>query len=96
MSDWKERSNKRRDERNIKISDESVKHSSKKDKKKWCKGKVGTEHTPICMPYSKYTGFKAFTDCRELVCTNCGKILDTYLPFSLVINKDKPDWVIDE
>ena len=67
-----------------------------KDKKRWCKGKVGVEHTPACMPYKhRYPSTVmggAQTRWRELVCTKCGKILDYYYPFKSS-KKPKPAWV---
>jgi hypothetical protein len=45
MSEWKEESAKRRDFRSSKDGPESTgSKKRKKNKKKWCKGKVGEEH----------------------------------------------------
>lgn len=107
MSDWKEESIKRRDIRSTKGSDEHRKDSSinNKNTKKWCKGKVGREHKPVCMTYSeaklpqaerdlkrKGVGIVGKTQSRYryLVCTSCGKELAIYYGFG---NEKKPDWV---
>lgn len=67
-----------------------------KDKKRWCKGKVGVEHTPVCMPYKSQHPSTVMRgtqmNWREYVCTKCGKVLDTYFAFRGSKRK-KPDWV---
>lgn len=90
MSDWKIGAAKRRDARATKISDESKagsnKKDSKKDTKKWCRGKVGVEHVLKCFKYSelKLTGsdFRGtcFSKWRILACVECGKELKCYIP----------------
>ena len=66
--------------------------NKRKNRKKWCKGKVGVEHQPVCMDFHKvkndYTQHQPFKDkCystsdhwRVLVCAVCGKELDWYYP----------------
>jgi hypothetical protein len=101
MSDWQERANKRRDERNTKVSDEPKKtNKAKKDTKTWCKGRVGRDHTPKCMPHKPMIVGKnnknVFSGWYDYVCTACGKVLDTYYPCSWG-NQDrpKPDWLVE-
>lgn len=107
MSDWKESSNKRREVRHTKDSDEHRKESSikRKNTKRWCKGKVGKEHTTVCMTYAEAKlpkeernvtrsgvgkASKYFERYRFLVCTNCGKELEVYYGLK---SHQKPDWV---
>jgi len=95
MSDWKQGAAKRRDARNAKapetdrISNPKISRK-KKDTKKWCRGKEGTEHNLKCVDYrdtklaardingtnmtNLYAGWKL------LVCTECGKEVDHYYP----------------
>lgn len=99
MSDRKKDAAERRDERNIAgdLDEKSSGQTRHKDKKRWCKGKVGVEHTPVCMPYRKHHGLAvldgAMKNWRELVCSRCGKVLDYYYPFNRSRGKKKPDWV---
>ena len=51
-----------------------VKHKSKKNTRKWCKGKEGREHKPIWVDKSKYE----FHFHCEYVCQACQKILNSY------------------
>lgn len=102
MSDWKEGANKRRDARHTKTDDEpkrSLKPAkTKKDTKRWCRGKIGIEHDAVCLTYDEAksvndnSGFfhKYMAQYRYLVCKNCGKELATYYGAS---NQKKPDWV---
>ena len=91
MSDWKEDSNKRRDERHTKIDDSGTGPaiSQKKDKKKWCKGKVGKEHKTEVRKYSevKKIDMNYCVNWKILICTVCGKELDVWFT-----RKNKPDW----
>lgn len=89
MSDWKASAIKRRDERAT-IGPEEEQAGGKahpKDRRRWCRGKVGVEHTPVCMPH------KHVQKWRELVCNTCGKVLDYWYPFGSRKNNPKPDWV---
>lgn len=74
----------------MKEPSEMAKHQSKKDTKKWCKGKVGVEHKPKCMVFSEM-----LDNSRALVCTECGKRLAVYLPIPWITSEEdtKPDWV---
>lgn len=81
--------------------DKPIPHRSKKDRKKWCKGKPGIEHVLKCMHYvGAY--HESHPIWRELVCVKCGKRLDFYFPLSALVrvedrgcvyNEKKPDWV---
>ncbi len=98
MSDWTERANKRRDERHTKEPEKPLPpKASKKNTKKWCKGKVGKEHTLVCMTGEEAKGghgYRFSKAWRYLVCTACGKELDIYYGDSWIDNKEvKPDWV---
>lgn len=95
MSDHKQAAAQRRDERNVKTDERQHAQPAKKDKKKWCRGKVGVEHAPKCMPYAYRGGFAV--DWREFVCVNCGKRLEYYYPlfFKGAINKPAPAWVTE-
>lgn len=94
---------KRRDERNVRKPDEVGRRpAGKKDTKKWCRGKVGVEHKPVCRDYSeaKLTRFvahdghemKLHKGWKLLVCTGCGKELERYYPWG-ADKKKPPEWV---
>ena len=98
MTDWKERANKRRDERHTKTPEMHHPSPAKKDTKKWCKGKVGREHTLKVLDgkdkgsyVQREGGSKKFVimeKWRYLICTTCGKELDVYYGHG-----EKPDWL---
>ena len=72
--------------------DEIPKHRSKKDKKKWCKGKVGTHHKGVPMLKQPMAfGPNEEASSVELVCTKCGKTVEWWWPFYKWT--DAPDWV---
>jgi hypothetical protein len=101
MSDWNERAVKRRDARHTKGPDDKIKPTpAKKNTKKWCRGKVGIEHKPVCRDYSevKRTGLEMFgrkvnlyKGWKLLVCAACGKELATYYPFGSD-KRNPPEW----
>lgn len=95
MSEWKKSAADRRDARNLKeeTSEPSGKSRKKKNTKKWCKGKEGVEHKPICKKYNEVKLTNLFEDWRLLVCSECGKELDHYYPIKQFSNKPKPEWV---
>ena len=74
--------------------DEIPRPRSSRKTRKWCKGKVGVEHTPKCFDYQaikRWCGGRVRLDgWKILVCTTCGKELETYFPR----RGDKPDWVV--
>jgi len=74
---------------------------AKKDKKRWCGGHEGREHTPVCMKDLAWDGwaarFKKPNTHRLLSCTTCGKVLERYYGTGSLwaghTPKPKPDWV---
>lgn len=72
---------------------------AKKNTKKWCRGKVGTEHQTVCLVYSEAKNTDPRLDFyhawRMLACSVCGKELDSYHPLGFVGLEDrpKPEWV---
>jgi hypothetical protein len=92
---WRQQSALRRDDRATKTPDGPLKGRGKKDRKPWCGGHVGREHTPQCRRY-KEGRVTYLTDWRELVCTTCGRQMDVYGPsFHRIVGKPlkKPEWV---
>lgn len=89
---WKRQ---RQDDRRIATASDDVpgKHR-RRDRRKWCKGRVGIEHKPECRLYSDAIWARGY---YVLVCTECGKHLDTYFepqPYWLPprMHRPKPDW----
>ena len=76
---------------------------AKKDRRRWCRGKVGVEHLPECRDYRdvKRAGFPypLFEGWKVLVCKTCGKELAWWAPpigGGLLGGRQKrtpPDWV---
>lgn len=64
--------------------DEIPKHRSKKDTKKWCKGKIGRNHegVPTLVEHKTYV---------MLDCVKCGKNLNWWWPFFTW--DEAPSWV---
>jgi hypothetical protein len=56
--------------------DEIPKHKSRKNTRKWCKGKEGVEHQPIWEKNEKFS----WTESTWLVyrCQRCAKEIETY------------------
>lgn len=93
MSEWRERANRRRDERQTAVPVIRPPSGSKKDTKKWCRGKVGKPHTPVCKPYASDRG-SIFANWRILACSECGKQIDYYYPVTWKNREHrKPEWV---
>jgi hypothetical protein len=97
MSEWKKEAAKRRDERASKNDPcNKVAKGKKKDTKKWCRGKVGIEHQPVCYTYAEYKNdpdqYKIFKDWRVLACKICNKELKVYYAFGKEKNSP-PNWV---
>lgn len=68
---------------------------SRKDTKKWCRGKVGRKHEPVCKDYAPYAlsnGSRIFAGWRVLACANCGRHLDYYMP-TRGSKRPQPEWV---
>lgn len=94
MGEWQERANRRRDERHT-AGEIRRPSGSKKDTKKWCRGKVGVKHDPVCADYNTLKRATFAPEWKVLVCRNCGKELDNYWPTRFFkSNKPKPDWVV--
>lgn len=94
MSEWRERANKRRDARQTKAPVTRAPGGSKRDTKKWCRGKVGVEHTPLCIDYNRLKNTSYLDGWKVLVCTKCRKELDTWAPVSWMKDDRKPPaWV---
>lgn len=96
-SSYRESANRRRDIRQAKPLDAATKGAAKKDTKRWCRGKVGVEHKPVCVPYrtdkpepnaDRWSSHKW----RILQCETCGRKLDYWYPFG-ADRHDKPAWV---
>lgn len=62
-------------ERKLEDQPSVPKHKTKKDTKKWCKGKVGLTHEFKSKPYHVVTGLSFMKDSHWIidVCINCGK-----------------------
>lgn len=78
---------------------------AKKNKKRWCKGKVGVEHRLKCYTYPELKGSNRGRNqpYRDgwyiLACTVCGKEMDHYFPWpeswGLCQKEPKPGWVVE-
>lgn len=86
MSDWKISAAARRDERATKREPEPEPHG-RKSTRRWCKGKVGREHTKLIELDPKLTYFgtrcnaTSWFPCRHHeICSVCGKQLRWTLP----------------
>lgn len=80
MSEWRERANKRRDERQTKVPVIRPQSASGKNTKRWCRGKTGREHNPVCVDYNELKKADHYTGWKVLVCETCNKHLDHYWP----------------
>jgi hypothetical protein len=92
MSDWKQGAAHRRDERATKLEETTPGPARHKDKKRWCKGRVGREHKGVCHNYNELKrwglGNKYVSGWKILVCTVCGKELETWYGNP----KNRPEW----
>jgi hypothetical protein len=86
----------------MKTNDEIPKHRSSKNTRRWCKGVVGREHSPECVPYPcPPSNTSSSHYWRNWQCSTCGKVLKRFWPFvrwtadgkMLPPNDPKPDWV---
>lgn len=66
-----------RDARAAKDPETEVKHSAKKNTKKWCGGKIGREHTPRWVP-GNYRGIGSMS---TFECEKCRKHMDWCMPW---------------
>lgn len=64
----------------------------RKDKRRWCKGHVGREHTPVRRRKRSWS-----TDLWVLACTRCGKELDYWFepPRWWPTSRQRPTWMDD-
>lgn len=95
-SDWRERSNKRRDERQTKVEVEVIRTPARKkrDTKTWCRGNIGVPHKPVCVGYDEHKNVTFDPAWRLLICEVCEKELDRYWPSRWMTKQPpKPDWV---
>jgi len=75
-SNWNASSVVRRNVRHDKSTQEVPRHRAKKDKKKWCGGRVGKKHKVVYREYKKYSGhsfMKNRPPWMEIACEECGK-----------------------
>jgi hypothetical protein len=79
MSEWKQGAAARRDQRATK-TDAVPPYRSRKDRKRWCKGKVGVEHVTKVMPaFPQYPdGFLGLGKWKIDVCEKCGRHVRFY------------------
>jgi hypothetical protein len=93
VSSWHERAIKRKDARHTALPVIRPPGGSRRNTKRWCRGKVGIEHKPECQTD------KGICRHKILVCTECGKHLDWWFPpigSGLdFLSRPKPDWVTD-
>ena len=93
----------RRDERNARDPEPRTRHRARKDRRRWCRGKIGVPHRPV-VRLGKYAAFRTHLDkpcyratwykrrwlcSHERNCEACGKILEHSL------GDDCPDFVAD-
>lgn len=97
MSDYKQDAARRRDERSAKPDDGPCAGPARhKDKKRWCKGKVGREHKAVCHVYSEVKRWLTadyqlrVKNWRVLVCSTCGRELDIWYGGK---KSERPEWV---
>jgi len=92
---WRGRAIARRDQRQTKVPDIRPPSGSKKNTKKWCRGKPGVEHKPVCVDYATHKNANWPRDgWKLLICSECKKELDHYWPpiFSWEKPRDPPEW----
>ena len=99
MKDWNESGIIRRDARQTIVREIRPPGRSGKDIRKWCRGKIGVEHKPVCMAYGDLKNTTGTTpisrEWRVLVCTECDKHLDHWYPWPWGRRREKPRWVVE-
>ena len=99
MKDWNESGITRRDARQTIVREIRPPGRSGKDIRKWCRGKIGVEHKPVCMAYGDLKNTTGTTpisrEWRVLVCIECDKVLDRWQPWPWTHNEKKPGWVVE-
>jgi hypothetical protein len=93
MSEWRERANRRRDQRQTRLPMIKPPSGSGKDTKRWCRGKVGRKHRPVCVDYSDLKKMQVRAGWKVLVCEACGRHLDYYWPSAFRPHSPPPPWV---
>lgn len=86
-----------RDARHEKSPDNTAKHLSKKNTKRWCKGKVGREHQGEWVRYYELKhdgGRMGKCNWRIFVCKRCQKHLNRSYPWGFVRNPKGPGWLM--
>ena len=94
---------RRRDERAVSVEDApgpGVAPVRRKDRKRWCGGHVGRDHTTKCVSYAEVKRVRALSlggrsvhdRWKILVCTTCGKELAHHYPFG-ASRREPPSWV---
>jgi len=74
---------------------------SRKERRRWCKGKEGVAHQTVCRPYDEVKGLKGVfwssNNWRVLYCKACGKELAYWMPLiyenGSTHQKTPPSWV---
>lgn len=82
MSEWKEGAAERRDARATKDEiEQRVGNAKKKDTKRWCRGKVGKEHTSVVgKRHPNPCGQSRWFGCWHYeFCSVCGKNLQYFM-----------------
>ena len=87
-SSWNSSGVMRKDERNTKIEFKQMRHKSKKNKKRWCRGKPGVEHDKVWVKKVRYNH-----DFWTLLCKNCGREFDIWFD-GKICGKPKPEGVL--
>ncbi len=99
MKDWKNSGIKRRDERHTILPEIRPPGRSGKSTKRWCGGKVGVLHQPLCKAYSDLKNTAGITpmsrEWRILVCSECDRVLDRWWPSPWTQPEKKPGWVVE-
>jgi hypothetical protein len=91
MSEWRDRANRRRDERHTKVDDGARRVRSTKDTRRWCGGREGREHVLTVEPWPPRVR-KPLGKCQ--VCTACGKRFRWWHPFG--DDTTPPAWATEE
>ncbi len=83
---WKKSAADLRDQRSIKASDEAKKLPAKKDTKRWCNGKEGSEHRLKVFDGNRVKN-------KTLNCEICGKCLAIHWTSFSWERKNPPFWI---
>lgn len=94
MSEWKQGAAKRRDARNTALPAIRPPSGSKKNTKKWCRGKAGVEHKPVCRDWSEVKNVTYMRGCKLLICAECSKQLAWWFPWPGT-KSEPPAWAAE-